>query len=76
MLVVIVHLDNGSWGAIEIKLAQHLVEDGVKTLNEIAQKIDTNKMNKPPFLMVLTGDGYSYRRDDGIYIISIASLRP
>ncbi|MDD3842498.1 MAG: DUF4143 domain-containing protein [Candidatus Izemoplasmatales bacterium] len=72
----IIHLNNGSWGAIEIKLAEHLIEDGVKTLNEIANKIDTNKMNKPSFLMVLTGDGYSYQREDGIYVISIASLRP
>jgi len=72
----IVHLDNGLWGAIEIKLAEHLVEEGAKTLNDIAQKIDTNKMNKPSFLMVLTGDGYSYQREDGIYVVSIASLRP
>jgi uncharacterized protein len=72
----IVHLENGSWGAIEIKLAEHLVQDGVKTLNEIAKKIDTDKMNQPSFLMVLTGDGYSYQREDGIYVISIASLRP
>ena len=72
----IIHLENGSWGAIEIKLAEHLVEEGAKTLKNIAQKIDTNKMNNPSFLMVLTGDGYSYTREDGIYVVSIASLKP
>jgi len=72
----IIHLDNGDWGVVEIKLAEHLVEDGVKTLHEIADKIDKYTMKKPSFLMVLTGDGYSYQREDGIYVISVASLRP
>jgi hypothetical protein len=72
----IIHLDNGDWGVVEIKLAEHLVEDGVKTLHEIADKIDKDTMKKPSFLMVLTGDGYSYQREDGIYVISVASLRP
>jgi predicted AAA+ superfamily ATPase len=72
----IIHLDNGDWGAVEIKLAEHLVETGVKTLHEIANKIDKDTMKKPSFLMVLTGDGYSYQREDGIYVISVASLRP
>jgi predicted AAA+ superfamily ATPase len=72
----IIHLENGAWGAVEIKLAEHLVEDGVKTLQELATKIDANKTKKPSFLMVLTGGGFSYKREDGVYIVSIASLKP
>ncbi len=72
----IIHLENGNWGAIEVKLAEHLVEDGARTLNELTKKVDTDKMSRPSFLMVLTGDGYSYQREDGIYVVNIASLKP
>jgi len=72
----VVHLENGSWGAIEIKLAEHLVEDAAKTLKSLAEKVDTSKMKKPSFLMVLTGDSASYQREDGVYVVSIASLKP
>ncbi|MDP2814082.1 MAG: DUF4143 domain-containing protein [Erysipelotrichaceae bacterium] len=72
----IVHLDNGSWGAIEVKLAEHLVEEAANTLKSLVRKIDTGKMKKPSFLMVLTGDSASYKRDDGVYVVSIASLMP
>ncbi len=72
----VVHLENGSWGAIEIKLAEHLVEEAAKTLKSLAEKVDTSKMKKPSFLMVLTGDSASYQRNDGVYVVSIASLKP
>ncbi|CCV64686.1 conserved hypothetical protein [Alteracholeplasma palmae J233] len=70
----IIHLDNGQWGAIEIKLADHLIPDAIKSLNNLVSKIDDKKMNKPSFLMVLTGGNSSYRREDGIYVVSIGSL--
>ena len=39
-------------------------------------KIDTDKMNAPSFLMVLTGTGdYAYRRHDGVYVVPIGSLK-
>ncbi|MDO4378373.1 MAG: hypothetical protein Q4C64_04380 [Erysipelotrichia bacterium] len=39
-------------------------------------KIDTDKMNKPSFLMVLTGIGdYAYRRKDGVFVVPIGSLK-
>lgn len=72
----IIHLDNGLWGAVEIKLGSHMVEDAVKTLKSIEKQVDTNLMSKPSFLMVITGDSFSYLRDDGIYVVSIASLKP
>lgn len=72
----VVHLENGQWGAIEVKLAEHLVEEAATTLKSLANKIDTSKMKKPSFLMVLTGDNVSYQREDGVYVVSIASLKP
>lgn len=73
----VVHLRNGAYGLIEIKLGgDKLIEEGVKTLQALAEKIDTGKMKAPSFLMVLTGVGdYAYRRQDGVYIVPIATLK-
>ncbi len=73
----VVHLRNGSYGLIEIKLGgDKAVEDAAKTLNDFTDKIDTNKMKEPSFKMILTATGdYAYRRKDGIYIVPIGCLK-
>lgn len=73
----VVHLRNGSYGLIEIKLGgATLIEEGAKTLTALAQKIDPEKMKKPAFCMVLVGVGdYAYRRADGIYVVPIGCLK-
>lgn len=73
----VIHLRNGSYGLIEIKLGgDKLIEDGVKTLTTLAEKIDTTKMKKPSFLMVLTANGsYAYQRNDGVYVVPIGCLK-
>jgi predicted AAA+ superfamily ATPase len=73
----ILHLRNGNYGLIEIKLGgDSLIESGANALKKLAGKMNTAKMNSPSFLMVLTGLGqYAYRRDDGVYVIPIAALR-
>lgn len=73
----VIHLRNGKYGLMEIKLGgSRLIDDGVKTLNELAEKIDTGKMKEPSFKMVITGTGaYAYKRD-GIWIVPISCLRP
>ena len=72
----VVHLRNGRYGLIEIKLGgDRLVEEGAKTLKNLAGKLDSDKMNNPSFLMVLTANGrYAYRRKDGIYVVPIGCL--
>lgn len=73
----VVHLRNGSYGLIEIKLGgDDLINDGVATLKELASKIDTDRMKQPSFLMVLTAVGsYAYRREDGVYVVPIGTLK-
>lgn len=73
----VVHLRNGKYGLVEIKLGgDNLVEEAVKNLLELSSKIDTNKMKKPAFLMVLTAiGGYAYKRPDGIYVAPIGTLK-
>ena len=72
----VVHLRNGNYGLIEIKLGgDRLIEEGAKNLKSMEAKIDTDKMNTPSFLMVLTGTGdYAYRRQDGVYVVPIGCL--
>lgn len=73
----VVHLRNGSYGLIEIKLGgDKLIEEGATTLNKLEANIDTTKMKAPSFKMVLTGVGnYAYRRKDGVLIVPIGSLK-
>jgi hypothetical protein len=74
----VMHLRNGSYGLIEIKLGgDTLIAEGVETLTDLSKKIDTTKMPNPSFLMVLTGIGeYAYRREDGVYVVPIGCLKP
>ena len=72
----VIHLRNGSYGLIEIKLGgDSAVEHGAETLKKLRDKIDTDKMKQPAFLMVLTGTGnYAFRRGDGVYVVPIGCL--
>lgn len=74
----VVHLRNGQYGLIEIKLGgESLINDGARTLNLLADQIDTTHMKAPAFRMILTATGdYAYRRpDDGIYVVPIGTLK-
>ena len=75
----VVHLRNGSYGLVEIKIGgSDLIEDGADSLIKLSDKIDTTKMKNPSFLMVLTGIGnYAYKRpEDGVLVIPIGCLKP
>ena len=73
----VIHLRNGTYGLVEIKLGgDKLIEEGSVNLKALSNKIDTDKMKKPAFLMVLTGTGdYAYRRPDGVYVVPIGCLK-
>lgn len=73
----VIHLRNGQYGLVEIKLGgDKLIEDGVKSLCTLRDKIDTGKMKSPSFLMVLTGVGdFAYRRPDGVFVVPIGCLK-
>ena len=73
----VIHLRDGRYGLVEIKLGgQSLINEGITTLNSLADKIDTYSMKAPSFKMILTATGdYAYRRkEDGIYIVPIGCL--
>ena len=75
----VVHLRNGQYGLIEIKLGgQSLISEGAATLNALASQIDTSRMRTPAFKMILTSTGeHAYRQpEDGIYVVPIGCLKP
>lgn len=72
---MIVRLRNGKWGAVEVKLGSKQIEDAAKNLIELKNKINSDKMGAPSFLMVLTGGEYAYTREDGVLVVPIGCLR-
>jgi hypothetical protein len=62
----IVHLNNGTWGAVEVKLGtDEAIERGAGKLRRLQEKIDIDKMSKLAFLMVIMATGFAHRRADG-----------
>lgn len=73
----VIHLRNGKYGLIEIKLGgDKLIEEGANNLKKLAGKIDVDKMNAPSFCMVVTAVGdWPYIRKDGVYVVPIGCLK-
>ena len=74
----VVHLEDGRWGGIEIKLGgDNLINDGAESLKKLRDKIVEKSDEKAPsFLLVLTAVGGAYKRDDGVFVAPINLLRP
>ena len=73
----VVHLRNGRYGLVEIKLGgTTAIEEAQKSLNKLAAKIDTSKAGEPAFRMVLTAVGmYAYAMKDGTLVVPIGCLK-
>ncbi len=73
----VIHLRNGSYGLIEVKLGgDKRIAEAVEVLDKLEAKIDTTRMKKTAFKMVVTGTGdYAYRRRDGIVIAPVGCLK-
>lgn len=74
----VLHLDDGRWGAVEIKLGgDDNIEAGASTLKQLKSKIEEKSdENAPSFLLVLTSVGGAYRREDGVFVAPINLLKP
>jgi predicted AAA+ superfamily ATPase len=71
---LIVRLNDGRWGAMEVKLGNKQIEEAASHLLALEAKIDAEKMGKPSFLMILTGGQFAYQRKDGIWVVPIGCL--
>lgn len=74
----VVHLEDGRWGGVEIKLGgDDLIEEGASSLKRLRDKIIAKSEEKAPsFLLVLTAVGGAYQREDGVYVAPINLLKP
>ena len=73
---VIVTLDDGRWGAIEVKMNPGAVDAAAASLLRFRDKVDMSKTGAPTFLAVATTRSAALRRKDGIYVLPVASLGP
>ena len=78
----VLHLEDGRYALIEIKLGQNEVDEGAKHLLEIENLIqEHNKKEKqvplrlPDLKIVITGTEYGYKREDGVYVIPVGCLK-
>ncbi len=73
----VIHLRNGSYGLVEVKLGgDKLIEEGAENLKKLAERIDTEKMLEPAFMMVLCGVApFAYKREDGVYVVPVTCLK-
>lgn len=71
----IIRTSSGVWGAVEIKLGAGYIDKAAQNLLKFKENVDTKLCGEPLFLMVLTGTNYSYKREDGVYVVSIGTLK-
>lgn len=69
---LIVELNDGRWGGIEVKLGENEVDKASANLLKLA----TISTRKPAFLMILTNTRMAYQRPDGVYVIPLGCLKP
>ncbi|NMA20514.1 MAG: hypothetical protein GX927_08035 [Lentisphaerae bacterium] len=73
---MIISLNNGKWGAIEVKTGSRQIEEAAANLLKLKNKINKDKMGPPSFLMVITGGKYAYSRPDGVCVVPLSCLKP
>ena len=72
---VIIQLADGRWAAVEIKMGAGEIEDASEHLLELRKRVDTEKVNEPSFLMVITGTEYAFQMKNGVWIIPLGCLK-
>lgn len=71
----ILSLNDGRWALVEIKLGIGQVDEAAKHLLQLRDKIKTDKIQQPSFMMIVTGTDFAYCRDDGVLVVPIGCLR-
>ena len=53
----------------------NMLDEAAGHLLKLRDRVDTQQMKKPEFLMVVYGGQHEYRRPDGDYVVPIGCLR-
>lgn len=72
----IVERRDGSYLAIEVKLAASRENEAAASLHRFVAKLDPQRTPAPTALMVITGGRYAFTRPDGVHVVPIGSLAP
>lgn len=70
----VVHLRNGEYALIEVKLGDRLFPEAAANLKRLCDLIDGERMPKPRFMMILTAMPYAYQLEEGIFVVPLACL--
>lgn len=71
----IITLPDGRWGAVEIKMGQRQVDEAAQNLLKLKKKVDSEVMQPPSFLMVLTGNGYALKLENDVLVVPVSCLK-
>ena len=71
----VIHLRDGRWAAAETKLGLGDTDEAARNLLRLKEKVDTENMQIPSFLMVITSFGNAYEREDGVLVVPIGCLK-
>ncbi len=71
----VVVLRDGRWGAIEVKMGASEFDSAAENLIKLKDRINTDKMMEPSFLMILSATDFAYTREDGIHVVPIGCLK-
>ena len=72
---IIVALRDGRWAPVEVKLGNKQIEEAAAHLIKLSEKIDSDKMGRPSFMMVLTAGEFAYQRKDGVWVVPLGCLK-
>ena len=72
----IIELFDGRWGACEIKMGAGYIDEAAECLLKLKKKIDTEKMNEPSFLAVITATKYAFQMENGVWVVPLGCLKP
>ena len=71
----VIALNDGRWAAVEVKMGAKEIEEAAGHLIDLENKVNTEKMREPSFLMILTGTELAYKREDGVLVVPIGCLK-
>jgi predicted AAA+ superfamily ATPase len=72
---IVIALNDGRWAAAEVKMGSKEIEEAAVHLIKLKNKVNTDKMREPSFLMILTGTELAYQRGDGVLVVPIGCLK-
>jgi len=72
---LVIHLDDGRYCIVEVKLGSSAIDKGAESLCELERIIENAGLKKPSFKMILSGGNLAYTRKDGVIVIPIGCLK-